>query len=189
VVVLGGPNGAGKTTAARSVLAETLSLLTFVNADVIAQGLAGFDPDSAAMEAGRIMLERLHSLAELRASFALESTLSGRTLATWLQKIRMEGYAVHLIYFWVESADTLVARVAQRVREGGHDIPEQTIRRRFQRSIRNFFHLYRPLTTTWAVYDNSERGVSRMVAWGGPQGQEMILSKERWELLLREARS
>jgi predicted ABC-type ATPase len=110
-IVLAGCNGAGKTTAARTLLAETLKVMTFVNADVIAQGLAGFDPDSAALEASRIMLERLHSLAEQRADFAFETTtLAGRTFAGWLDNLRQSGYVVHLLYFWLESDDLAVAR-------------------------------------------------------------------------------
>jgi len=123
VIVLAGPNGAGKTTAARTLLAETLKVMTFVNADVLAQGLAGFDPDSAALEASRIMLERLHALAQERTDFAFETTLAGRSLAGWLDNLRQSGYVVHLVYFWLESADLAVARVAERVSMGGHNIP------------------------------------------------------------------
>ena len=130
VVVLAGPNGAGKTTAARTLLAENLRLMTFVNADVIAQGLAGFDPDSAVVEASRIMLERLHLLAQRRQDFAFETTLAARSYASWLRELQQGSYQVHLVYFWLASADLAVARVAERVRLGGHDVPERTIRQR-----------------------------------------------------------
>jgi predicted ABC-type ATPase len=132
VVVLAGPNGAGKTTAARTLLAGTLELMTYVNADVIAQGLSGFNPESMAMEAGRIMLRRLHSLVEQRISFAFETTLAGRAYSRWLRSIRETGYAIHLVYFWLTNPDLAVARVAERVRMGGHDIPEETIRTRYR---------------------------------------------------------
>lgn len=128
VIVLAGPNGAGKTTSARTLLAETLSMTTFVNADVIAQGLAGFDPDSVVVEASRIMLERLRTLAGQRVNFAFETTLAARTYASWLRSLQDNGYTVHLEYFWLVSADLAVARVAQRVREGGHNVPETMIR-------------------------------------------------------------
>jgi predicted ABC-type ATPase len=118
VVVLAGPNGAGKSTAAQSVLAETLQVKTFVNADVIAQGLSGFEPESMAMEAGRIMLQRLHALAEQRASFAFETTLAGRSYARWLRSLRATGYTVDLVYFWLASPDLAVARVVERVSRG-----------------------------------------------------------------------
>src|SRR5580700_8448462 len=122
IIILAGINGAGKTTASRSLLANTLKVMTFVNADVIAQGLSGFDPDSAAMRAGQIMLEQLDNLAAQRASFAFETTLAARTYAGKLHSLRESGYAVHLFYFWLESEELAIARVAARVRKGGHHI-------------------------------------------------------------------
>jgi len=154
VIVLAGLNGAGKTTAARTLLAEYLKLRTYVNADVIAQGLAGFDPDSAAIEASRIMLERLRALADQRADFAFETTLAARSYAHWLKELRQTGYHVQLIYVWVPSPDFAVARVAQRVSVGGHHVQEATIRQRYERSLRNFFQLYRFAVSAWKVYDN-----------------------------------
>src|SRR5438128_348437 len=109
VIVLAGINGAGKTTASRSLLAETLAVLPFVNADAIAQGLSGFDPDSVAIQAGRIVLDRLHALADQRASFAFETTLAARTYAPWLRRLRDTGYIVRLFYFRLASADLAVA--------------------------------------------------------------------------------
>jgi predicted ABC-type ATPase len=160
--------------------------MTFVNADVIAQGLAGFDPDSAAIEASRIMLERLHTLAEQRVDFAFETTLAGRTQAGWLNTLRQTGYSVHLIYFWLASADLAVARVADRVRLGGHLIPEATIRRRYPRSLRNFFQLYRPAVSHWQVYDNSATDAPQLVAFGDQQGNESILMEAVWQQILEE---
>jgi predicted ABC-type ATPase len=183
VVVLAGPNGAGKTTAARTLLAETLQLMTYVNADVIAQGLSGFNPESMAMEAGRIMLQRLHALAEQRASFAFETTLAGRSYGRWLRSLGEAGYKVHLVYLWLASADLAVIRVAERVRMGGHHIPEETIRQRYQRSIENFFRLYRPLASSWKVYDNSAPGLPRLVAKGDETGTTTVLAQEVWEAI------
>ncbi len=180
VVVLAGPNGAGKTTASHSLLAETLHLLTFVNADVIARGLAGFDPASAAVEAGRIMLERLHTLAARRADFAFETTLAARTLAGWLRDLRQTGYAVHLVYFWLESADLAVGRVAQRVRLGGHAVPEATIRQRYRRSVENLFRLYLPAVSTWRVYDNSRAEMYQLIAEGDALGGVLIHEEAKW---------
>jgi predicted ABC-type ATPase len=181
VVILAGANGAGKTTAARTLLAETLQLMTYVNADVIATGLSGFNPESMAMEAGRIMLHRLHSLAEQRASFAFETTLAGRSYARWLRTVRQAGYVVHLVYFWLASPDLAVARVAERVSQGGHDIPEETIRQRYRRSIQNFFQLYRPLVNAWTVYDNTQDQSSRLAAHGDETGRETILIEAVWK--------
>ena len=180
VIVLAGSNGAGKTTASRSLLAEALGVLTFVNADVIAQGLAGFDPDSVAVEAGRIMLERLHTLAAQRATFAFETTLAARTLAGWLKRLRQDGYAVHLVYFWLKSADLAVMRVARRVLAGGHAIPEATIRQRYGRSLENFFRMYRPVVSAWHLFDNSEAAFPRLIASGDDTGRETVLCEGTW---------
>lgn len=187
-IVLADPNGAGKTTAARTLLAENLRLLTFVNADVIAQGLAGFDPDSATVEASRIVLERLHSLAEQREDFAFETTLAARSYAPWLRKLRQDGYHIHLVYFWLQSADLAVARVAERVRMGGHRVPERTIRQRYERSVRNFFDLYLPLAGTWQVYDNTQAGRSRVIAFRDETGAETIEDQSLWTNMKEAAR-
>jgi predicted ABC-type ATPase len=180
VIVLGGINGAGKTTAARSLLANTLGVMTFVNADVIAQGLSAFDPDAAAMRAGRIMLEQLDELAAERASFAFETTLAGRTYAVWLNSLRESGYKVHLFYFWLNSVETAIARVAARVKKGGHHVPEATIRKRYGRSIQNLFSLYLPVVDSWKVYDNSPAGSPLLVAEGLRGTDEIIYLPDLW---------
>jgi predicted ABC-type ATPase len=189
VIVLAGPNGAGKTTAARTLLAETLRLRTFVNADVIAQGLSGFDPESMAIEAGRLMLQRLHALAEQRANFAFETTLAGRSYARWLRSLRVAGYAVDLVYFWLASADLAVARIAERVSRGGHDISEATTRQRYGRSVRNLFRLYRPLASTWKIVDNTQPWLPQLVAEGDESGTETILVEAVWQQIQKEALS
>jgi predicted ABC-type ATPase len=135
VIVIAGPNGAGKTSAARDLLRDTVGIDAFVNADVVAQGLSGFRPESAAAEAGRVVWKRLHALAEARADFALESTLSGRSLATFLRKLAGAGYERHILYLWLPSVDLSIERVRIRVQAGGHDVPEEAIRRRFPRSL------------------------------------------------------
>ena len=185
-IVLAGPNGAGKTTAARSLLAETLRLMTFVNADAIAQGLSGFDPGSMAIEAGRIMLQRLHALAEQRVDFAFETTLAGRSYVRWLRSLREAGYTIHLVYFWLASPDLAVARVAERVRQGGHDIPAATIHQRYHRSVRNFFQLFRPVFSTWTVYDNTQVGLPQLVAYGGETGRVTILLDAVWRQMQKD---
>ncbi len=172
VVMLGGCNGAGKTTASRALLADTLGVLTFVNADQIAQGLSGFDPETVTVEASRIMLERLRELAHRGAAFAFETTLAGRTYAAFLKELRQAGYRVELFYFWLASVELSLQRVAARVASGGHDVPEATLRQRYPRSVRNFLTLYRPLADYWEVYDNSEPGNSLLVA-GGERDQAL----------------
>lgn len=180
VIVLAGPNGAGQTTASRTLLAERLKVANFVNADVIAQGLAAFDPESVAVEAGRVMLEHLHALASQRADFAFETTLAGRGYARWLMKLRQDDYSVQLVYFWLTSADLAVARVAQRVAAGGPHIPEGTIRQRYSRSVRNFFRLYRAAADSWEVYDNSEGVSYRPIAFGHRLDDETVLDAVTW---------
>jgi predicted ABC-type ATPase len=184
VIVLAGPNGAGKSTSARDVLAQTLGVTTYVNADVIAQGLSGFDPDAAAVEASRIMLERLRELAELRADFAFETTLAARSYVTWLRQLRESGYAIRLYYFWLQSPDVAVARVAARARTGGHSIPEATIRQRYVRSARNFFRLYRPLVSYWEAWDNTGPAPGP-IAIGDQSGTEVIIDPITWRQFVR----
>jgi predicted ABC-type ATPase len=156
VVIIAGPNGAGKSTAAPLILRGALDVLEFVNADDIARGLSAFNVEGAAVAAGRIMLSRLRDLAKQRVSFAFETTLASRTFVPWLEELKQGGYAFHLVFLWVPSAEFAVARVASRVRQGGHSVPPETIRRRYHGGIRNFFTLYRPIATTWAVFDSSE---------------------------------
>ncbi len=180
VVVLGEANGSGKTTSSRGILAEALGVLTFVNADVIAQGLSGFDPASAALEASRIMLGRLRELAGRRESFAFETTRAARSYARFLRELRDAGYQVRLYYFWLDSPDLAVARVALRVQRGGHQVPEADIRQRYGRSIRSFFTLYRPLADFWYVYDNSTHGATRPVACQEPGAGEVIFDQAAW---------
>jgi predicted ABC-type ATPase len=155
IIVIAGPNGAGKSTTAPSLLKGTLEVTEFVNADLIAQGLSGFQPEGAVFHAGRVMLERIHYLAKKRIDFAFETTLASRTFAPWIANQRKKGYVFYLVFLWLPSEDFAVARVAERVRMGGHNVPEETIRRRYHAGIRNFFKLYRPLADIWFFYDNS----------------------------------
>ena len=183
VIVIAGPNGAGKSTTAPMLLKGTLGVTEFVNADVIAQGLSAFQPESAAFHAGRVMLERLHYLAKERVDFAFETTLASRSFAPWIAKLKQSGYTFHLVFLWLPSADFAVARVAERVRMGGHDVPEETIRRRYNKGIGNFFLLYRPMADTWRMYDNSEPSWPRIVADGRKDTSETIYDPNTWRLI------
>lgn len=185
VVVLGGINGAGKTSSALPVVRNTIGIPCFVNADTIARGLNAFDPESEAVKAGRIMLDHLHDLADRRRSFSFETTLSARTYAPWLETLGAMGYVSHLFYFWLNSPELAVSRVAERVRSGGHHIPEETIRRRYAKSVRNFLELYRPVVTTWQVYDNSN-GRPRLIAFNNSYF-DSILDQDTWSLFTRSA--
>src|SRR5271165_5408705 len=131
LIVLAGPNGAGKSTAAPVLLTEAFKVSEFVNADVIARGLSAFKPEKAAIQAGRIMLARLHQLADERADFAFETTLASRSFVPWISKLIESGYAFHLVYIWIPSPDMAIERVSGRVKHGGHSVPDETIRRRY----------------------------------------------------------
>ncbi|MGE0446487.1 MAG: zeta toxin family protein [Vicinamibacterales bacterium] len=155
VVILAGPNGAGKSTVAPELLQGELAIDDFVNADVIALGLSAFNPEGAAVSAGRIMLTRVRELASRRANFAFETTLSSRSFKPWIEKIRASGYEVHLFFLWLPSPELAVERVADRVRSGGHDVPPETIRRRYRAGLHNLFRLYLPIVSSGAIYDCS----------------------------------
>lgn len=155
VIVIAGPNGAGKTTFAREFLPNEAGCPVFVNADLIAAGLAPFAPETAAVQAGRLMLQELARHFAARESFAFETTLAGRAYAHHIRGWQAAGYRVKLIFLQLDSPEVAMARVAQRVRQGGHHIPEATIRRRFAAGRRNFESLYAPLVDAWALYDNT----------------------------------
>lgn len=155
VFIIAGPNGAGKTTFALEFLPNEASCPVFVNADMIAAGLSPFAPQAAAVQAGRIMLAQIDAHARRRESFAFETTLSGRGYARRIPHWQANGYEVNLWFLKLPDAETAIARVRQRVREGGHDVAAPVIRRRFQSGYRNFETLFRPLVDRWALYDNS----------------------------------
>ena len=186
VIVLAGPNGAGKSTYAPLLLRGALGVNEFVNADVIAQGLSGFNPAGAAIQAGRIMLARLDELARMRADFAFETTLASRGLAPRIADLRGTGYTVHLVFLFLRSADLAVERVADRVRMGGHDVPNATVRRRYERGLQNFFSLYQPLTTTWRFFDNSARSARRLLASGSGNDVELVRDTAAWNRIKDE---
>ena len=186
VIVLAGPNGAGKSTTAPKLLKGALGVTEFVDADTIARGLSAFQPERVALSAGRIMLTRLKELAAQRVSFAYETTLASRMFARWLAELRQSGYRVHILFLWLPSADLAVDRVVDRVRMGGHNVPEETIRRRYAAGLRNFFALYQPLANTWRIYDNSSRTGPRLIARGRASTVTRVLADEAWALITRE---
>ncbi len=155
VIIIAGPNGAGKTTFAREFLPNEAACPVFVNADLIAAGLAPFAPETAAVQAGRLMLAELERHFLAGQSFAFETTLSGRGYLRHIKRWQVAGYRVELIFLRLTSADEAVARVAQRVKQGGHDIPEAVIRRRFDAGLENLTRFYAPAVDIWALYDNS----------------------------------
>ncbi len=153
VVIIAGPNGAGKSTLAPRLLMHEFGVYTFVNADIVAQGLAAFDPASAAVEAGRVIHRWIAELRAARVDFAFETTLAGLALRRQISELRDAGYLIHLVYLWLPSADAAVDRVRGRVRIGGHAVPEADVRRRYERGLRNFLHVYRQMVSDWRIYD------------------------------------
>lgn len=186
VIVLAGPNGSGKTTAAPTLLQGKLGVGEFVNADLIASGISVFDPDVAGVAAGRVMLARLKELAKRRANFAFETTLASKSFAPWITRLIVEGYRFHLVFLWLASPDLAVARVADRVRMGGHSVPEATIRRRYDAGLRNFFALYQPLATTWEMVDNSSVDSIRLIASGRGTVTDTVVDVNTWNQIQRE---
>ncbi|MBK6660607.1 MAG: AAA family ATPase [Proteobacteria bacterium] len=155
VVILAGPNGAGKTTFAQAFLPAEAQCPHFINADAIAVGLSAFQPEAAALRAGRVMLGEIEACAARRESFAFETTLSGRAYLRHIQAWRALGYHVALYFLSLPSAELAIARVAERVRQGGHHVPAEVIRRRFEAGYRNFMDYYRAAVDAWALYDNA----------------------------------
>ncbi len=164
ILIVAGPNGAGKTTFALEFLVAEAACPAFVNADLIAAGMSPFAPELAARKAARVMLETLDGYVRVRESFALETTLSGRAYAHHIPRWRARGYHVKLFFLRLPSAEMAMERVAQRVRQGGHDIPPEVTRRRFASGWKNFEALYKPLVDSWVLFDNSTRAPA-VVDW------------------------
>lgn len=155
IIIIAGPNGAGKTTFARSFLPEEAQCLRFINADLIAAGLSPFAPETAAFKAGRLMLEEMTDCVRKGESFAVETTLSGLHYLALIKQWRAEGYYVSLYFLCLPDVAMAIARVAERVKQGGHDIPTDIIRRRFTAGLRNFHEIYKSAVDAWALFDNA----------------------------------
>ena len=152
-LIIAGPNGSGKTTFAGRFLVGEWASPNFINADIIAGGIAPFKPEDAALKAMRLMAERMHSYVGDRKDFAVESTLSGRTYIRAIRQWKKVGYSVKIVYLRLDSAELAIKRVRTRVAQGGHDVPDAVIRRRFAQGWRNFNGIYRRLADVWQVYD------------------------------------
>ncbi|ODT98466.1 MAG: hypothetical protein ABS79_05845 [Planctomycetes bacterium SCN 63-9] len=183
VIVLAGPNGAGKSTSAPWLIQDLLGVGEFVNADVIARGLSAFEPERAAMAAGRIMLARLKELGDSGETFAFETTLASKSFVSRIAALQRSGYEFHLFFLWLPSADLSVSRVADRVRSGGHDVPEQTIRRRYESGLANFFKLYMPMTTSWGFFDGSHPSYPECIAQGSGKSVSNVFRHQLWDAI------
>lgn len=180
--IIAGCNGAGKTTASYTILPEMLNCREFVNADEIARGLSPFQPEKVAIEAGRLMLGRIYELLTRKEDFAFETTLSTRSYVKTVKRAQKAGYFVTLIYFWLNSPELAVARVKDRVLEGGHDVPERIIRRRYQKGVENLFKLFIPVSDFWMVVDNSENPF-KLIAEGEKENKKIVYQSETWEII------
>jgi predicted ABC-type ATPase len=181
VVIIGGPNGAGKTTSAFDLLPNWLEIREFVNADEIARGLSPFDPEASAFLAGRLMLSRIRTLTESEQSFAFETTCASRVHGPLLERMRAVGYRVTLLFLWLPSASAAMARVARRVREGGHRIAPEVIKRRYVSGLRNMRRLYLPLADIALIYDNSDGNHRRLIAEQRPGEAFIVHDQRRWK--------
>ena len=180
--IISGCNGAGKTTASYTILPEMFGLRECVNSDEIAKKLSPSDPDAVAIRASRIMLERMNELIDKRADFGVETTLATKTLLNVIEEAKTYGYVVILLYFWLNSPELAVERVALRVASGGHNVSEPTIRRRYRQGIINLMHRYIPVVDSWMILDNSATPAA-MIAEGGKDTLTVIRNKTVYHLL------
>ena len=171
--IISGCNGAGKTTASYTVLSEILNCKEFVNADEIARGLSPFNPESVAIEAGRLMLQRIDFLLEKDTSFSIETTLSTKSYINLVRRAQEKGFSVRILFFWLNSPELAIRRVAERVAKGGHNIPEPIIRRRYTAGLKNLFNLFMDQVDYWDIYDNSDYP-RKQIACGGKNAKTII---------------
>lgn len=180
--IISGCNGAGKTTASFTILPELLNVKEFVNADEIARGLSPFQPEKVSIEAGKIMLNRLQELLAQQQDFAFETTLSSRSFIKLITQAKEEGYTVNLVYYWLDSVELAIERVKIRVSEGGHDIPTDTIIRRYHSGLRNFVNLYRDKVDYWMLIDNSQTE-PQLIAEGRSSEGYQVVDEAKWQTI------
>lgn len=178
VYIIAGCNGAGKTTASFTILPEILDCKEFVNADEIARGLSPFQFEKAGIEAGRMMLARINKLLESRENFAFETTLATRSYVKFIERAKQLDYHVTCLFFWLDSEEMAISRVETRVREGGHHIPEEVIRRRYKSGIKKFFELFLPKVDNWLFVNNS--GDTYEIIAEGAENEVSINDIEKW---------
>ena len=181
--IISGCNGAGKTTASYSLLPEMLDCSEFVNSDEFAKSLSPFHPEKASIQASRYMLLKIRYLLKKRSDFAVETTLATRTLLKTVRMAQAAGYSVTLLYFWLNSPELAIERVKARVEAGGHNIPEETVRRRYHVGIDYFFHYYSPISDRWILADNSQAPF-RVVAEGSKGDVVNIRDEETYRKIL-----
>jgi predicted ABC-type ATPase len=180
--IIAGPNGAGKTTFARKFLPSYAQCRNFINADLIAQGMSPFAPEAAAFRAGRLVLDEIDEQVRRKADFGFETTLSGRGYLNLIHRLRTCGYEIHIYFLWLPALDLALSRIRDRVLKGGHNVPEADVRRRFDRSIKNFMMRYRTMADSWTLFDNAAETPSVIALQAN--GQVHIMRAESYNYLL-----
>lgn len=184
--IIAGPNGAGKTTASYTLLPEMLNCINFVNADEIARGLSPFSPNTVDVQAARIMIQRIDELLGEKADFAIETTLATRSYVQLVHRAQSAGYKVHLLFFCLESPEQAIQRVAQRVKEGGHNVPAEVIRRRFQLGISNLVNLFIPICNSVLVFNNVKTPAQLIARKEEKLSRIEIVEPEMWNQLTQK---
>lgn len=187
IYLIAGSNGSGKTTFTTEYFPLFVGDVTFINADLIALGLSPFSPEHAAAAAGRLVLKRIGELRRERATFAVETTLSGRTYATLLRRMKSEGYRVHLYFLWIPDHRLAIKRIKERVRRGGHNIPTPVVQRRFHRALRNLFEIYYDLADDVMILDNSKAKPRTVAEKRG--GRTIVRDRKLFAIIRREAQT
>ena len=184
VYIIAGPNGSGKTTFASKFLPDYVRCSNFVNADLIARGLSPFSPRNAAIKAGKLVLSQIHEFAKTGVDFSFESTLAGKLYVNLFKALKTKGYKLHLFFLWIPDSQLSIARIKDRVAEGGHHVPTEDVKRRFNRSINNFFKLYMPLLDKWMLFNNS--GIKPSLIAKKNNGGIEITNKELFEKITKK---
>ena len=182
VYVIAGPNGSGKTTFAIKFLPEYVKCPHFINADLIARGLSPFSPGTAAIKAGKLVLEQIHQFAGQGVDFAFETTLSGKLYLNLFESLKKKGYKIHIFFLWIPNTDLAVSRIKNRVARGGHDVPVQDVLRRFSRSISNFFRLYQSFADSWMLFDNT--GINPILIAQGKNSRIKIINEHSYNRVI-----
>ncbi len=181
--LLAGCNGAGKTTVSYTILPKILDCEEFVNADEIAKGLSPFHPELAAIQAGKLMLDKINRLISKGQNFALETTLATKSYRNVVSKAKENGYHIVLLFFWLKTPDLAVKRVATRVKEGGHNIPEEIIRRRYENGLKNFFGIFESIVDEWTFIDNSRKSYE-IIAEKNSIGK-LLINSNKWNKIVK----
>ncbi len=179
--IIAGPNGAGKTTLSYTILPEIFNCYEFVNADEIAKGIAPLNPEKAGIRSGRLMLQRIYELIELNESFAIETTLATKSYFNLIKKVQKVGYEVVLLFLSLDTVELAIKRVQTRVLEGGHNIAEEVIERRFSNGLHNLFRIYIPIVNKWILVNNSSEKFEFIAE--GANNETIIRNENLWKRL------